>query len=110
MLGILIFQQVYFNLKNDCRNKVLGNIFGVDNVSISGIFIRGDVVIFRLFSDGVFYQYIFLFEDGKNQVSSTSRIVNCTMYLNDKESNSFIYQLFQCQSEYQVYQLLKHFL
>lgn len=113
MLGFLIFQQVYLNLGEDCRNKVLGNIFDIDNVSVSCVFLRDDTVIFRLFSGGVFYQFFFIFEIGENQVFNSDKIVNCVTFLsnsNDKEINRFIYQLVRCQNECQVYYLVKKFL
>ena len=113
MFGFLIFQQVYFNLGEGCRNKVLGNVFGIDNVSVSGVFLRDDKAIFRLFSEGVFYQFYFIFEFGENRVFNSNKIVNCVTFLsscNNKEVNQFIYQLVRCENEYQVYYLVKKFL
>lgn len=120
MFGALIFQQVFMNLKEDCRNKVLGNIFGICNVSVSNISVREEEVIFRFFSDGVFYQFVFLLE-GRNKgsffrVSSGQDIVQSLIILSDYRygnESDFIYQLvelFRCQDEYQIYQIMKLFL
>lgn len=116
MFGILVFQQIYWNLGEECRNKVLGNIFGIDNVSVSGIFIREEEVIFRLFSEGVFYQYFFKLGSGRGSLFCSDKIVNRIIFVdsyNKERKDDFIYlliELFYCQNEYQVYQILKLFL
>lgn len=121
MFGVLIFQQVFMNLQEDCRNRVLGNIFGICNVSASSISIREEEVIFRLFSDGVFYQFVFLL-DGRNRgnffkVCSGRDIVQSLILINDVadgvKRQDFIYQLvelFRCQDEYRIYQMMRFFL
>ena len=59
MFGALTFYKVYLNLGEECRNKILRNIFGIKNVSISDFVLRDDAVIIRFFADSVFYQYVF---------------------------------------------------
>lgn len=113
MFGILIFQQVFINLGEKCRNRVLGNIFGICNVSVSDISIRGNKVLFRLFSETVFYQFVFLLDQKEGdyffKVSSSKNIVHSVISLSNYDDN-FIYQLFRCCDEYQVYQLMRLFL
>lgn len=116
MLGILIFEQVFLNLGEECRNRVLGNIFGITDVSVSDIFIKDDEIVFRLFSKGVFYQYIFKFGNGDNELFRSQRIINRLIFISnyiEKEKDNFIYllvELFRSQNEYQIYQLMKNFL
>ena len=120
MFGILIFQQVFMNLGENCRNRVLGNIFDICNVSISSVSVREEEVIFRVFSEGVFYQFVFLLE-GRNKgsffkVCSGRNIVHSLILLSDYKDNNkndFIYQLielFRGQDEYQIYQIMRLFL
>lgn len=120
MFGALIFQSLYLNLGEKCRNKVLGNIFGVHDVSVTDFVVRESAVIFRFFSDGVFYQYVFDF-DIKNDNSfikvSCSRDVIYSFISVKEEFNlncsqlfSLVIEMFQCQDEYRIYQLVRLFL
>lgn len=120
MFGAFLFFNVFLNLGDNCRNKVLGNIFGVDNVSVSDFVIREDKVIFRFFSQNVFYQYIFDFTINESEavmdVSCSRAIVNTIISVkkvSDLDSFSFDYLLvdiFKSQDEYQIYQLMRKFL
>lgn len=113
MFGFLVFYNIYFNLGEECRNRVLGNIFDIANVSISDVIVENNRVIIRLFSDGVFYQYIFMSEGENNKLLCINRVVDrVTFICNDKfeVTDGFIFQLFHCQDEYQIYQLMKNFL
>lgn len=117
MFGILLFRSIIFNLGEECRRKILRNIFEIQDVSISDIGVREDRIIFRIFSDDVFYQYIFILGDKNNSkfvsISSSKRIFNCLIFiegysdLNTRDYFEILIQIFQCQDEYQVYQLVK---
>lgn len=110
MLGFLIFKNIYFNLNEVCRNKILGNIFGIDNVSATNILVDDKGIILRLFNRNYFYQYVFIVENGINELNCSSSIIDCRgIYIYQKECNinNFIYRLFHCQAEYQVYLLMK---
>lgn len=115
MIGTKLFQFVFSNLGEECRRKILRNIFEIQDVSIADISFREDKVIFRFFSDDVFYQFIFIFGNSNNKfisVSSSNRLFNCLVFVN--MYSSFYYndyfeilvKVFQCQEEYQVYQLM----
>lgn len=110
MLGFLVFKDVYFNLGEECRNKILGNMFSIGGVSISDMIIRNKKIIFRLFSNGVFYQYIFVLEVGESKLLYGNKTVDCIMFVYDDkmdELNKFIYQLVRCCDERQVYRLVR---
>ena len=119
MFGALLFYNVYMNLGEECRNKVLRNIFEIDNVSITDLVIRENLVVFRFFGNGVFYQYVFDLSDGNNKyykVSCSRNIVHYFVsvktYPSFCEFNLFslLVDLLLCQDEYEVYQLMRKFL
>ena len=56
MLGFQIFHNIYLNLSLKGKNIFLGNIFGIDDVSVSDFLIMKNKIIIRLFSQNVFYQ------------------------------------------------------
>lgn len=113
MLNFIIFKDMYFNLEENCRNRVLGNIFNINNVSVSDILIREDKVIFRMFSINVFYQYIFLFCKGENIDACSGKINNHIIYIDNckkEDFNGFIYQLIRLKDEDQINLFLKNYL
>ena len=119
MFGLLIFSYVVMNLSEKCRNKVLGNIFEIGNVSVSDVSVRDNNVIFRLFSNGVFYQFIFVNYNCGNvcvKVASTKDIVNCLFFISndyfseDDCDNLLIMKIICCSSEFEIYQMLKFLL
>ena len=109
MLGFQIFHNIYLNLSLKGKNSFLGNVFGVDDVSVSDFLIMESKVIIRLFSQNVFYQFVFLFDDGQSVVTVDDRIVKGKIFVLDdscKDFNLFIYLLAQCSCEKDVYQLI----
>lgn len=116
MFGLLIFSYVVMNISEKCRNKVLGSIFEIGNVSVSDVSLRDDNIMFRLFSNGVFYQFIFVNYNCGNvcvKVASTKDIVNCLFFIsNDYFSDGvcndlLIMKIICCSSEFGIYQMLK---
>lgn len=119
MFGASVFQLLYLNLGEQCRRKILGNIFGIINVSVVDFVVLEDNVIFRLFSDGVFYQFVFDFRDRGNDYFYkvfSGNIIQCFIQgenyfnLDGIQINNFLMEIFLCQDEYRVYQLVKLFL
>lgn len=113
MFGLLKFGDIYINLSKEGRNRVLGKIFGISDVSVTNVDIVSTGIIFKMFSNGVFYQYIFVLDKGKNNLIQDERVISYKIYLyNEKKVpvGDFIYQLVQCQDEYQVYSLIKKYL
>lgn len=117
MLGAFIFYNIITNLGESCRNKVLGNIFEISNVSVGDVVIRNDKIIFRIFSGDVYYQYIFDFIDNNYKFyvkvscnnSSVDRIVLVSNY-SDDFGIGLLFKIFNCCSERKVYQFMKKFL
>lgn len=116
MFGLLVFSSVVMNVSEKCRNRILGNIFGVSNVSVSDVSLRDEQIIFRLFSEGVFYQFLFLNYSDNNayfKVASTKDIVNCLFfisnnYFSDVDCNiSLVMKIICCQDELKIYQLMR---
>ena len=113
MFGLLIFHNVYVNLDENCRNKILGNIFNISNVSVSNVNFMENGIAFRLFNNREFYHYIFLLKNGNNKIVKNDKIIDCKIYVYSEEVISFgyfIYHLIQCHNEHQVYCLLKKYL
>lgn len=114
MLGFLLFYGVWSNLGEACRNKVLGNIFGINDVSTSSISIMYKTVIFRLYGNKVFHQFVFIFDDGENIFRNDGMVIEEIVFIDncksvDRESG-VIYRLMQCREEKEVYLMLKEFL
>ena len=110
MFGLVIFYNVFVNLGEVCQNRILGNIFSINNVSVASVVIGEDSIIFKLFSNGIFYQYIFLLKNGENNIIKDERIVYYKIFVFNnelKETDNFICQLIQCSCEYQIYRLMK---
>lgn len=119
MLALLVFCSVIENVGEECRNRILGNIFSINNVSISDFSIRDEYVVFRLFSDGVFYQYFFLIEreDGCIfQIFSNDNIIQYFILISDyfegcsNVSFALFMNLIDKGNEYEVYRRLHLFL
>ena len=116
MIGILIFYQVYLNLGEDCRNKVLGNMFGISDVSVADVLVRDNGIIFRLFSKGIFRQYFFRIRNGEGDLFCSKRMVDRLGKESDfitSEEEVFLFKvgdLLQCHDEYLLYQRLVKFL
>lgn len=113
MYGFLIFSNLCLNLSEECRDRLLGNIFGISAVAVSSVRLEDKRIIFKLFSHGVFYQYVIVMGTGKDEFYRDERIINCMIFTDGgkfSQFNDFIYRLFQCQDEYQVYQLVRGFL
>lgn len=113
MYGFLIFINICLNLGDKCRDRLLGKIFGVSDVSVSNVSIIDKRIIFRLFNGGVFYQYVIVFGGGVDRFYKDDKIVDCVIFTNGNyfyRFNDFIYRLFQCQEEYQVYLIVRELL
>ena len=113
MFGFLIFYNIYLNLSCEGKNKILGNVFGVGDVSITDFIIKNDRVIIRMFSKNVFYQYVFEFDEGICNIIFDDRIVKGKIFVLDescREFNFFIYSLARCSLEGEVYRLIQEFL
>lgn len=120
MSGFLTFYHVYECLGEDCRKRVLRNIFEFSDVSIYDLSIRNSSIVFRFFINGVFYQYVFLLDcvedDFFIKVICSRRIFNCLVNVDLKEhwncldSFSLFLNVIRCQDEYQVYRMMKYLL
>lgn len=115
MFGLVLFKNIYFNLSERSRNKILGNIFKINNVSVSDLIVNENRCFIRMFSNNVFYNYLLIMGTGKNSVVYNERIVECRIFVyNEREEmgggSEFIYQLIRCCDESQVYRLVKQFL
>ena len=112
MFGFIVFKSIYDNLGEFCQNKILGNIFNINNVAVSNFNIGNKRIIFKLFCNGVFYQYVFKLDIGKDKVEYDKNIFTYEIFVfNDNFAlfNEFIYKLCCCQTEKEVYDLIKEF-
>ena len=113
MVNFWRFENIYLNLGDNCRNKILGNIFDITNVSVSNFIVEDNKIIFRIFANGIFYQYVFILGIGVNEIINGNKVICHKIFIyneNMLDVNKSIYYLIQCQDEYQVYQLVKQFL
>lgn len=113
MFGFLIFYNICLNLGDKCRDRLLGRIFDISDVAVSSVSIIDNRFIIKLFSVGVFYQYVIVVGSGADRVYKDVKIVDYVIFTEGNEFfkfNGFIHRLFQCQEEYQVYQLVRRFL
>ena len=111
MFGFIVFKSIYDNLGELCQNKILGNIFNIDNVTVSSFNIINERIVFKLFGDGIFYQYVFKLDVGENKLECNNNIFSCEIFMyNDNFSlfNDFIYRLYCCQTEKEVYDLIRN--
>lgn len=115
MYGVIVFNSFFNNIGEKCRNKLLGNIFGIVDVTVSDLVLKNNCVIFRIFSNGVFYQYIF---DLSNNNFDYFIKVSCNDNISDKiisidefsEELKLLIRIFKCRDECQIYKLLMKFL
>lgn len=114
MIGCSILQLICSNVGEKCRNKILGYIFEIYNVSVSEFLVLNNRFVFRLFDGVVFYQYTFVLENGNNIRYVDKRIQRHVIYLdnsiNKKRHDKPIFKLIQCQNELEVYNLISYFL
>ena len=113
MFVFLIFYNIYLNLSCEGKNKIIGNIFEIDDVSITDFIIENERVIIRMFSKNVFYQYVFEFDEGICNIMFDDRIVKVKIFVLDescRDFNLFIYSLVRCSLESEVYRLIQDFL
>lgn len=110
MLGFLIFYQVYLNLGREYQNRILGNIFDVDVVSINDILIRNNKVLFRFASLDMFYQYEIRYKDKTCKVFLVNKDEDKILRCDCKWEEFSMRKIFDCLDEYQVYLLLREFL
>ncbi len=58
----------WFNKYDEQKKKeVLGDIFKIRDVSVYSVVEREDKIIFRIFASGIFYQFIFVRGDFKEE-------------------------------------------
>lgn len=115
MLGVSLFYQVYLNLGEECRNKILGNIFFVNDVSVSSLELKDNEIYIKLFDGVLFYQYKFMIFSNENRIYYSVRTISkCDRFedLNQDDviNLSLLSKIFLSNDEYQFYQLLKSFL
>lgn len=113
MYGFLIFDNICLNLGKKCRDRLLGKVFGISEVLVSSVRIVDKRIIFKLFSGGVFYQYVIVVGVGEDRIYKDDKIVDCVIFTEGNvflRFNAFICRLFQCQEEYQVYRLVRELL
>lgn len=74
-----------FNKFSDCEKKrKLGDIFLIDNVSIYSVLCVGDEVIFRIYANAIFYQFVFISSNSfVVKVSSNYQFVIARIYISD---------------------------
>lgn len=111
MFGFFVFEKVLANVGEKCRNKIIENIFGIEDVSVSDLIVGDDRIVFRIFSRGVFYQYSFVIGVGENMVESSEGILSGNYFISEDSggTNEFICCLIKCQDEYQVYYLVRQY-
>lgn len=115
MYGFLIFNDFLNSIGERCRNKLLGNIFDLVDVTVSDLVLRNNCVIFRLFSDGVFYQYVFDLNNNNCdyfiRVSCDKNIIDKVIYVNESfKKISLLVKIFKSHDEDQIYHFLKKLL
>ena len=120
MLGALLLYNVYVNLGEECRDRIIGNIFNVNNVLISDFVLREKAVIVRFFAEGKFYQFVFDFTDGYSSDYSTLSRNGDVIYgyiavyryprINTGDLFSILLEIFLCQDEVVIYRLIRRLL
>ena len=73
MIGFCIFKNIYYNVDIAYQNKILGNIFNLNNVSVSGVIVDNKKIVFKIFCCGIFYQYIFVIGRGIHNIKYMDR-------------------------------------
>ena len=110
MFGFKIFYNLFINLNIVYQNKVIGNIFSIENVSVSSVSLLKNGISFKLFSNDVFYNYVFIVGSGNSCKTMEERIVKEIIYINDIdldiENYYFICCLYELEEEISVYRLL----
>lgn len=120
MFGFKIFEELFWQLEDNCQIKVLRNIFAVPVVSIYDFSVRNDRIFVRIYGDDVFYQFIFLFrEQGEKAAvvsSSSSRLVNCQVYVNnyvdfdERDLLACFVRILRSRDEKEIYNIISYFL
>ena len=120
MFGALLLYNVYVNLREESRDRIIGNIFDVDNVLVSDFVLREKAVIIRFFSKGMFYQFVFDFTEGYSSDFSTISRNRDIIYgyiaiykyprIDTGDLFSVLLEIFLCQDEAKIYQLISRLL
>lgn len=123
MLGYRIFKQLFFHLEEETQVSILRNIFSLDFVSTFSFFVYNGNVFFRIYSEGVFYQFIFVFDSVCHSdsvlVSRSSKIVSSQIFLSNyvscvenrtQDYFSLFVELLLCQEERCIYLLFRRLL
>ena len=120
MLGYYIFMNVFSNLSNNLQKSILRKIFLLDDVSVFSVVQRNNSVIFRIYSNSVFCQYIFMYDkaDDNNffEVNYSDRMVCYNIHLfsyvlsNKDDSICYLIKMLLSSSELFIYQLFPYFL
>ena len=114
MFGFKVFYNLFINLNIVYQNKVIGNIFSVENVSVSSVSLLKNGISFKLFSNDVFYNYVFIIGSGNSYKDIEKRIVKEFIYINDigldMDNYDFIRCLYKLEEEISVYRLLLNYI
>ena len=119
MIGFKYFNEIFSNLSDENKKNILEKIFSIHNI-IEYYYFKRDDLVFRIYADGVFYQFVFIFGNSKSSVFFQKKEeyrITCVYiyvfdYLNNRDNVS--YRLFASillsKSELEVYKLLSIFL
>ena len=93
MFGYDKFRKWFDGLEEKEKRKILGEMFGVEEISVYSIEKKGEKITFRLYARGEFYQYVFLFDSNLEKsyvkVNKDARIVIYQIYIGKDLKNKF---------------------
>ena len=93
MKGYELFERYFNGLSEKQKEKALGNIFDVEFVSLAFVSFRKgifDKLLIRMFSNGIFYQYLFVFGMGSDKVFILEKSKKLVSYVIFTECYSFL--------------------
>ena len=92
MIGFKYFNDFFSKLSDKEKRKVLENIFSVHNILEYYIVVRNSKLFFRIYANGIFYQFVFIFDYSKDgiffDVKEKNRISCSYIYVLDYLNSS----------------------
>ena len=124
MCGYQMFKNIFYHLGDDCRRKILENIFLIDNISVFSFYEFNHRIFFRIYDGFSFYQFVFVLDDIFDiepiVCFEDLRVFNYTIYtycylkIGKMNQNKYPYykfvKLLTSSQEKEVYQLFRTFL
>lgn len=84
MNGYQIFNNFFSCLDEKDKIKILEGIFSIQNFSLYSISVRDNKLLFRIYSNNIFYQFAFVFDENNDKKaffkSIGPRFVQYTIY------------------------------